>query len=75
MVTSVSETGKGNRTSIEYRCDWDNNPEATAHILVAHARAAYWMYKEGKRGALTILDIPPAYLNVRSGEELRRCFM
>ena len=37
----------------------------------AYARAAYRLSKEGNYGAKTVLDIPPAYLSLKSGAELR----
>jgi diaminopimelate dehydrogenase len=49
----------------------DSNPEFTASVIVAYARAAYRMAKEGQTGAKTIFDIAPAYLSPKSGEELR----
>jgi diaminopimelate dehydrogenase len=64
-----------NKGMIEYRCQWDSNPEATGNILVAHARAAYRFSKEGKTGAYTILDIPAAYLSPHSKETLLKDFM
>ncbi len=56
---------------IEYRLKLDSNPEFTSSVLVAYARAAVRLYKEGAVGAKTVLDIPPAYLSPKSGEELR----
>ncbi|WP_026517332.1 diaminopimelate dehydrogenase [Butyrivibrio sp. MC2021] len=56
---------------IEYSLKLDSNPEFTTSVLVAVARAAFRMEKEGMTGCKTILDIPPAYLSEKSGEELR----
>ena len=56
---------------IEYSLKLDSNPEFTSSVLVAYARAAYRMAGEGACGCKTVLDIPPAYLSPRSGEELR----
>ena len=57
---------------IEYRLQLDSNPEFTSSVLVAYARAAYRMYREGQFGCKTVLDIPPAYLSPKSGAELRK---
>ena len=57
---------------IEYSLKLDSNPEFTSSVLVAYARAAYRMSKEGQKGCKTIFDIPPAYLSSKSGEELRK---
>jgi len=75
FVLASGRTGDGNKALTEYRCEWGSNPEATGCILVAHARAAVRLAREGRKGAFTILDIPPAYLSARDGDELRRSFM
>ncbi|MGN1231233.1 MAG: diaminopimelate dehydrogenase, partial [Anaerotignum sp.] len=49
-----------------------SNPEFTSSVIVAYARAAYKMAKEGMTGAKTVFDVAPAYLSPLSGEELRR---
>ena len=56
---------------IEYSLKLDSNPEFTSSVLVAYARAAYRLYKEGQSGCKTVFDIAPAYLSSKSGEELR----
>ena len=56
---------------IEYSLKLDSNPEFTASVIVAYARAAYKLCAEGSYGAKTVLDIAPAYLSQKSGEELR----
>ncbi|MBO5327018.1 MAG: diaminopimelate dehydrogenase, partial [Clostridia bacterium] len=48
---------------IEYRLKLDSNPEFTSSVLVAYARAAYRMSREGMCGCKTVLDVPPAYLS------------
>ncbi|HEY9575263.1 MAG TPA: diaminopimelate dehydrogenase, partial [Lachnospiraceae bacterium] len=40
-------------------------------VLVAYARAAYRLNKEGVKGCKTVFDIAPAYLCKESAEELR----
>ncbi len=70
FVRSCGTTGQGNRALIEHRCDWESNPEATGSILTACARAAYRFSKEGRSGAFTMLDVPPAYFSARSRQEL-----
>ena len=56
---------------IEYSLKLDSNPEFTSCVLVAYARAAYRMHKEGMTGCKTVFDVAPAYLSHMSGEELR----
>ena len=60
---------------IEYRLKLDSNPEFTSSVLVAYARAAVRCNAEGGCGCKTVLDIPPAYLSPKSGEELRRTLL
>ena len=56
---------------IEYSLKLDSNPEFTASVIVACARAAMRMKQEGMTGCKTIFDIAPAYLSPLSGEQLR----
>ena len=72
FVIRAGKTGDGSRKHIiEYSLKLDSNPEFTGSVLVACARAAYRMNKEGQTGGKTMLDIAPAYLCAQSGEELR----
>ncbi len=74
MVFRSGTTGANNENHhvIEYRLQLDSNPEFTSSVLVAYARAAYRLAKEGQFGCKTVLDIAPAYLHPQSGEELRK---
>ena len=56
---------------IEYSLKLDSNPEFTASVLVAYARAAARLNAEGQTGCKTVFDIASAYLSAQSGEELR----
>ncbi|MBQ8147208.1 MAG: diaminopimelate dehydrogenase [Lachnospiraceae bacterium] len=56
---------------IEYSLKLDSNPEFTASVIVAYARAAVRMKEEGMTGCKTVFDVAPAYLSPLSGEELR----
>ena len=60
-----------NNHIIEYSLKLDSNPEFTASVLVAYARAAYRLNQEGSKGCKTVFDIAPAYLSAYSGDELR----
>lgn len=59
-----------NRQTIEYKLTLDSNPQFTASMLVATARAAVKMYNRGERGCKTVLDIAPADLSSLSREEM-----
>lgn len=56
---------------IEYSLKLDSNPAFTSSVIVAYARAAYRMAKEGMSGCKTVLDVAPSYLSAHSGEYLR----
>lgn len=73
MVIRSGKTGmeKEKNHTIEYRLTLDSNPEFTGSVLVACARAAYRMNREGQSGCKTLLDVPPAYLSASSAEDLR----
>lgn len=60
-----------NKHIIEYSLKLDSNPEFTASVIVAYARAVYRMKQEGMSGCKTVFDVAPAYLSPLSGEELR----
>jgi len=68
-------TGKGTNQRIEFSLNLESNPEFTASILVAYARAIGRMRKEGRTGACTVFDIPFGYLSPKSPEELRRTLL
>lgn len=70
-VIRSGDTG-GNKHLIEFSLNLDSNPEFTASVLVAYARAAYRMYQKGDYGCKTIFDIPPAFLHPQAPEELRK---
>ena len=74
FVIRCGKTGinSDNTHIIEYSLKLDSNPEFTSSVLVAYARAAYRMNKEGISGCKTVLDVAPGYLSVKSPEELRK---
>lgn len=73
MVIRSGKTGWNNENShtIEYKLKLDSNPEFTSCVLVAYARAAYRLNKEGQNGCKTVFDIAPAYLSAHDGAYLR----
>lgn len=73
FVIRSGKTGweQENNHVIEYSLRLDSNPEFTASVIVAYARAAYRLSREGQSGCKTVFDIAPAYLSAKSGEELR----
>lgn len=65
-------TGGGSKQIAEFGLKLDSNPEFTASVLVAYARAAFRLNREGSKGAKTVFDIPLGYLSPKSAETLRR---
>ena len=74
FVIRSGKTGweEENSHVIEYSLKLDSNPEFTASVIVAYARAAYKLSTEGQSGCKTVFDIAPAYLSPKSGAELRK---
>ena len=74
MVFRTGTTGFNNENKhvVEFKLTLDSNPEFTSSVLVAYARAAYRLAKEGNSGCKTIFDIAPAYIHPASPEELRK---
>lgn len=56
---------------MEFSLKLDSNPQFTASVLCAFARAAYKMSSEGMKGCKTAFDIPLSYLSNISADELR----
>lgn len=71
LRSGVTGWEKEHKHMIEYSLKLDSNPEFTSCVIVAYARAAYRLAKEGQTGCRTVFDIAPAYLSAKSGEELR----
>jgi diaminopimelate dehydrogenase len=72
FVLHNGETGDANKHLIEFGLKLDSNPEFTASVLVACARAAHRLRQRGESGARTVFDLPIGLLSPRSPEELRR---
>ncbi|MBQ1231798.1 MAG: diaminopimelate dehydrogenase [Clostridia bacterium] len=73
FVIRTGETGYSgeNKHVIEYSLKLDSNPEFTASVITAYARAVCKMYKRGVRGCVTVFDVAPADLSPLSAEEIR----
>ena len=77
FVIRSGKTGwnEENTHIIEYSLKLDSNPEFTASVIVAYARGAYRLSKEGQSGARTVFDIAPAYISPLSADEQRRTML
>ncbi len=69
--SGVTGQNRENKHVIEYSLKLDSNPEFTAAVIVAYARAINRLHKEGVIGCKTVFDIAPAYLSKLSAEEIR----
>ena len=73
FVIRTGETGEeGSKHVIEYSLKLDSNPEFTASVLIAYARAAYRLNQKGENGARSVFDIAPALLSMKTPEQLRK---
>lgn len=57
---------------LQYQLDLESNPDFTASVLVAYARACARLAEEGASGAFTVFDIAPKYLSPADDETLRK---
>ena len=69
--TGVSGLNNEHTHTVEYRLTLDSNPEFTALVLVALARAVGRHAQRGDHGCKTVFDLAPADLSPLSAEELR----
>ena len=72
MVLRSGITGNNSTQIIEFGLKLDSNPEFTASVLVAYARAVYRFAQEGSFGAKTVFDVPFGYLSPKSAAQLRK---
>jgi diaminopimelate dehydrogenase len=74
FVFRAGATGESqkHRQRMEFSLQLESNPEFTAHVMLAYARAAHHLYLKGETGARTVLDIPIGMLVAESLEILRK---
>lgn len=74
FVIRTGKTGWNDENShvVEYSLKLDSNPEFTASVIAAYARAVYRLNQEGHSGCRTVFDIAPAYLSALDGSQLRK---
>lgn len=75
VLRSGKTAGGSHSHIIEYSLKLDSNPEFTACVLAAYARAAYRLSNEKQYGCKTVLDIAPAYISPLSEAELRERYL
>jgi len=72
FVIRSGKTGVDHTQVIEYSLKLGSNPEFTASVLVAYARAAARLKQQGNSGARTVFDIAPGLLSPKSPAQLRK---
>ena len=72
FVIRSGKTGQGNDQVIEFSLKLGSNPEFTASVLVAYARAVHKLNRLGDIGAKTVFDIAPGLLSPKSPAQLRK---
>lgn len=70
FVLRSGKTSDNTNQVTEFSLKLDSNPEFTASVLVAYARAITKLRKSGSTGAITVLDVPISFLSMKSKEEL-----
>jgi diaminopimelate dehydrogenase len=75
FVFRSGETSPGNNQILEFALKLDSNPEFTAAVLAAYARAVFHMAKGNKSGAVTVFDIPFGLLSPEEPAELRKKYL
>ncbi|MEB2336162.1 MAG: diaminopimelate dehydrogenase, partial [Burkholderiales bacterium] len=71
FVLRTGKTGHDTTQVLEFALRLQSNPEFTASVLVAYARAAFRLAQRRDFGAHTVFDIAPALLSPKSPAELR----
>jgi len=75
FVIRSGDTSDKVKHVIEYRLQLDSNPEFTASVLVAGARAVHRLHQSGQYGCKTMLDLSPALLSLKTAQELRANYL
>lgn len=70
FVLHSGAAADGSKHITEFSLKLESNPAFTASVQVAYARAVFRLWREGVRGAKTVLDIPLSYLSPKTPEAL-----
>jgi diaminopimelate dehydrogenase len=71
FVIRSGSTSAGVAQTVEFALALESNPEFTASVLVAYARAAARLAASGDHGAKTPFDIAPGLLSPKTPDQLR----
>ena len=72
FVIRTETSNNQNKQKVEFQLKLESNAEFTSSVLVAYVRAAVRFKQDGKSGAFSVLDVPPAYLSAKTSEQLRK---
>src|SRR5699024_12119315 len=75
FVIRSGKTGEGNKEIVEFSLALESNPEFTASVITAYARAAERLSKAGQYGAKTVYDVAPSHISPLTSEELRKNYL
>ena len=71
FVIRSGNTSDEHKQVLEFSLKLESNPEFTASVLVAYARACYRLNQMQQYGAKTAYDVAPGLLSMKSPEQLR----
>ena len=72
FVIRSGNTSDEHKQVLEFSLKLESNPEFTASVLVAYARACYRLNQMQQYGAKTAFDVAPGLLSMKSPEQLRK---
>ncbi len=72
FVIHSAKTSEHTQSVVEFGLQLGSNAEFTAAVLVAYARAAHRLNRQGVIGAQSVLDVAPGLLSAKSAAELRK---
>ncbi len=72
--SGTTHNGENNHI-IEFSLKLQSNPEFTASVLLAYARANYRLQQDKNFGAKSIFEIPPYYLSAKGIDELNQSLL
>lgn len=75
FVIRSGNTSPDNTQVVEYSLKLESNPEFTASVLVAYARAVHRLHAMGRHGAHTVFDVAPGLLSPMSADALRADYL
>lgn len=70
FVIHSGNSDEENNHIIEFSLKLDSNPDFTAAVLIAYARATYSLYQAKQYGAKTVLDVAPYMLTEKSRDDI-----